>query len=384
MTVARLLDVDVMHRVWELRRQGLSPEGIAHQVPWSRTRIRAHFAACGGVPPRWGKPSTARFLSLGEREEIALLHGQGVRVREIGRVIGRSASTVSRELTRNAGISGYLPVAAHRLAGQRARRPKPAKLAVNLRLRAEVQARLKIHCSPEQIAGRLAIDFPDDAEMRVSHETIYQSLYLLSRGGLKRDLEAQLRTGRTMRKPRRKSDQRRGQIQDMTLIADRPPEALDRAVPGHWEGDLIAGKANRSFIGTVVERRSGYLMLVRVAGDKDRVDAVRDGLIDKLTTLPSTLRRTLTWDQGKEMHKHAEVAISTDINIYFCDPHSPWQRPTNENTNGLLRQYFPKGTDLSGYSQDYLDAVALEMNNRPRKRLAFHTPNETIGDILLQ
>lgn len=374
---------DVVHKLWDLKQAGLSAEDISLQVGWSATAVRRHVHFHGGVRPRWGRDLKGRSLSIGERETILELkktHG----IREIARVLGRSPSTVSRELKRHTNSYGkYRATTAHALAFENARRPKVAKLTTNEALRERVQADLKKCFSPEQISGRLRRDFPNDAEMRVSHETIYQSLYLLSRGGLKRDLVAKLRTGRTMRQPKRRPNERRGKIKDMILIADRPPEAADRAVPGHWEGDLIVGKNMQSAIGTVVERRSGSVILVHLTPGRNRVDAVHDGLIKKIGALPDQLRRTLTWDQGVEMHRHKEVTIAADIDIYFCDPHSPWQRPTNENTNGLLRQYFPKGTDLSIYSQEDLDYVAWEMNERPRKRLDFATPNEMMTELLL-
>lgn len=375
---------EVVHKLWDLKQAGISAEDIGPQIGWSATAVRRHVHFYGGMRPRWGRHLKGRFLSMSERETILDLkrtHG----IRQIAQVLGRSPSTVSRELTRNANSEGkYRATTAHARAFEKARRPKAAKLATNEALRKRVQIDLDKRFSPEQIAGRLRKDFPDEPEMWVSHETIYQSLYLLSRGGLKRELVVKLRTGRTLRQPKKKADERRGKIKDMILIADRPPEAADRAVPGHWEGDLIVGKDMKSAIGTIVERRSGALMLVHLAPGTNLVDAVHDGLIKKIGALPDQLRGSLTWDQGVEMHRHKEVSIAADIDIYFCDPHSPWQRPTNENTNGLLRQYFPKGTDLSIYSQEDLDYVAWEMNERPRKRLDFATPNEMMTELLLR
>ena len=249
-------------------------------------------------------------------------------------------------------------------------------LARNLGLRREVQARLKRRESPRQIAGRLRIDFPDDPEMHVSAATIYQSLYVQARGGLKRELTAYLRTGRARRKPRRREGERRGRIPGMVMISERPPEVEDRAVPGHWEGDLILGStASNSAVGTLVERASGFVMPLHLPAGRGAL-AVQDALVAKMATLPEQLRRSLTWDQGRELANHVQIAEATGLEIYFCDPHSPWQRGSNENTNGLLRQYFPKGTDLSGHDAARLDAVADQLNGRPRKTLGWKTPAE--------
>ncbi|WP_354502289.1 IS30 family transposase [Mycetocola sp. 2940] len=375
---------DVVERLWDLRQQGLTTEQIGVDIGWEATAVRRHIHQHGGVRPRWGRALKGRSLTLEERIEIQALHRAKVGIRPIARQLGRSPSTITRELQRHRLAGRYRATTAQARAFQNARRPKPSKLATNPELRGFVQNELQLKRSPEQIAGRLRREFPDRPEMRVSPETIYQSVYLLARGGLKRELEKKLRTGRVIRRYQRRDDERRGRIQDMVLIADRPAEATDRAVPGHWEGDLIIGKDGHSAIGTVVERHSGYLLLIYLDPDKNRVDAVRDGLITKLKDLPDKIRRTLTWDQGTEMHKHKEVSVAADIDIYFCDPHSPWQRPTNENTNGLLRQYFPKGTDLSVFSQEDLDYVEWEMNDRPRKRLEFAKPAEVIEQVLLQ
>ncbi len=250
-------------------------------------------------------------------------------------------------------------------------------------LRAKVEQDLKRRYSPEQIAGRLRREFPDDAEMRVSTETIYQSLYVQSRGALRRDLTRCLRTGRALRRPCRQPGQRKNRIPNMINISERPAQADDRAVPGHWEGDLIIGKRNLTAIGTLVERTTGYTMLMHLP-DGYKAEQVRDALAAKIQTLPSQLRASLTWDQGPEMRDWQSVSVDAEIDIYFCDPHSPWQRATNENTNGLLRQYFPKGTDLSVHTVEHLDAVAAELNDRPRKRLAFAKPIEELGPLLLR
>ncbi|MHB1884345.1 MAG: IS30 family transposase, partial [Acidimicrobiales bacterium] len=340
------------------------------------------IAAAGGVRPRRGRDLKGRCLSFAEREEIALGHAAGESVRMIADRIARSPSTISLELRRNAdGLGRYRATSAHALAWERAARPKPAKLATNVLLRAKVANDLAKRYSPEQIAGQLRVEFPDHPEMWVSTETIYQSLYVQSRGALRRELTVCLRTGRAIRRPTRKVGQRKNRIPDMINISERLPEAADRTVPSHWEGDLVIGKRNLSAIGTLVKRTSGYTMLVHLP-DGYTPELVRDALAAKIQTLPVALRRSLTWDQGPEMRDWKAVRIDAGIEIYFCDPHKPWQRGTNENTNGLLRQYFPKGTDLSVHDEAFLDAVADELNDRPRKRLGFHKPIEQIGDLL--
>jgi transposase, IS30 family len=341
------------------------------------------LAAAGGVRPRRGRGLKGRCLTLPQREEIALGRARGESVRSIAAAIRRAPSTVSRELRRNADrLGGYRATTAHALAYARASRPKPAKLLTNLVLRGKVEADLAKKYSPEQISGRLKVDFPDQPEMQVSTETIYQSLYVQSRGALKRDLTRYLRTGRAVRRPSRKVGQRKNRIPNMINIAERPAEAEDRAVPGHWEGDLIIGRKNLSAIGTLVERTSNYTMLLHLP-DGYTPELVRDALAAKIKTLPEVLRSSLTWDQGPEMRDWKQVAVAADIEIFFCDPHAPWQRATNENTNGLLRQYFPKGTDLSIHSAGDLDWVAAEINDRPRKRLRFRKPVEQIAELLL-
>ncbi len=325
-------------------------------------------------------------LSFAEREEIACQRAAGEGVRAIARRLGRDPSTVSRELRRmssGARLKPYRASVAQADADVKARRPKPAKLATDLVLRREVQARLEHNHSPEQIARRLREDFPDDEEMRVSPETIYRSIYVQGRGGLRRELAKHLRTGRTQRKPRRRNGERRGRIPGMVNISERPAEVADRAVPGHWEGDLIIGANGISAIGTLVERATGFTMLLHLPGDHGAF-AVQEAIVAKMAELPEILRQTLTWDQGHEMANHAQIAAAIDLDIYFCDPHSPWQRGTNENTNGLLRQYFPKGTDLSVHGLGYLDFVAAELNNRPRKRLNWRTPAEALDQLLCE
>jgi len=378
-------------------------------------------------------PASGRYLSFAEREEIAILRACGAGVREIARQIGRSPSTISRELRRNAATRGgglqYRASTAQWHADVRARRPKRAKLVVNLDLRRYVQDRLsgtvkradgiavdgpqvpwngRRHgrrkdrrwarsWSPEQISGRLRLDFPDDASMRVSPEAIYQSLYVQGRGALRRELTACLRTGRALRVPRARVRGRgKNFVTDEVMISKRPAEAEDRAVPGHWEGDLILG-LDSSAIGTLVERSSRFTMLLHLppldGRDGPRInngppltghgaEAVRDAIVDAITKLPDQLWRSLTWDQGAEMAQHAKLRIDTGLQVYFCDPRSPWQRGSNENTNGLLRQYFPKGTDLARHSADDLAAVAAALNTRPRKTLGWRTPAEILDEHL--
>lgn len=376
---------EVMHRLWDLYEAGYRPEEVARHIGWSRTGVADQIRFYGGMRPRWGRSLKGRSLTFEERENIMLWRAEKVGIREIGRRLNRSASTISRELQRNSSWGGkYRATTGQSRAFARSRRPKEAKLATAGPLRDRVQNDLAKKYSPVQISGRLRVEFPERPEMQVSQETIYQSVYLLSRGGLKRELVTQLRTGRARRKSRREPEQRRGKIRDMVMITDRPADVEDRAIPGDWEGDLIVGTDNKSAIGTIVERSTGYLMLLHLPAGMPRVEAVRDGLIDKMGALPDVLRRSLTWDQGTEMHRHKDVSIAIDLAIYFCDPHSPWQRGTNENTNGLLRQYFPKSTDLAVYSQEDLDYVEWEMNDRPRQRLGFLTPNEKIEQLLLQ
>ena len=316
-------------------------------------------------------------LSVREREQIAWGLSQKWSIRKIAAEMGRSASTVSREVTRNSGVDGqYRLLTAEQKAQTRAKRPKEAKLVADTPLRRYVAAGLKQKRSPEQIAHRIRLDYPDDPEMRVCHETIYQAIYVEARGGLKRDVERCLRQGRAYRQPRRKTGERRGRIPGMVPIADRP-DISDRLVPGHWEGDLIIGKNNASAVGTVVERCFRYTMLAHLDGDHT-APTVRDAIVGLLGGMPGQLCRSLTWDQGREMACHFEVAQQADIEVYFADPHSPWQRGTNENTNGLLRQYLPKGTDLSLYTPHDLQAIADELNNRPRKVLGWLTPTEAL------
>src|SRR6266540_3982968 len=422
-------------RFWRAIAAGCSSEEAAAAAGVSQAVGSRWFRDGGGMSPISLAPLSGRYLSFAEREEIAILHAQRVGVREIARQLNRSASTISRELRRNASTRShsitYRATTAQWHAERRASRPKVSKLAANDALRTYVQDRLAgaiarpdgspaagpevrwvgrrrgrrtdrrwaSSWSPEQIANRLRVDFPDDPFMRISHEAIYQALYVQGRGALRRELTACLRTGRALRVPRARTRGRgKGFVRPEIMISERPPEANDRAVPGHWEGDLILGLES-SAIGTLVERTTRYLMLLHLPrmnghGDGPRVKngpalaghgaaAVRDAIAASIQTLPEQLRRSLTWDQGAEMAEHARLRIDAGIDIYFCDPHSPWQRGSNENTNGLLRQYFPKGTDLSRHSADELAAVALALNTRPRKTLSWRTPAEALNDHLL-
>jgi IS30 family transposase len=332
------------------------------------------------------RPVRGRYLNEDERLHIADRHRERATVRQIAAELGRDPSTISRELRRNAHpVSGdYRPHAAQARALARRPRPKISKIAACLALRQAVQDGLDRKWSPEQIVRRLRRDYPDRPEMHVTHETIYQALYVQGRGELRRELTKALRTGRAVRRPRRQAQQRTPRMATpMVMISERPAEIEDRAVPGHWEGDLIIGKDNQSAIGTLVERATRYVMLVHLPLGRT-ADLVRDALIATVGRLPGHLRRSLTWDQGIEMHLHQQFSITTDVPVYFCDPHSPWQRGSNENTNGLLRQYFPKSTDLSGHSLEHLDAVAAELNGRPRKTLGWDTPAERFAKLLAE
>jgi IS30 family transposase len=339
--------------------------------------------------------------------EIQVGVGRNESLRSIGRRLGRAASTIKRELDRtvrnrydgrksgyrrkerfgarqsgNTATVHYDALVAERWAAQRARRPKPGKLGTDVGLRREVQTRLRLRHSPQQIARRLRCDFPDDPEMWVSHEAIYQAIYVQGRGALRRELHQCLRTKRALRRPHHQPGTRRSRIPGMVNISERPPEVADRAVPGHWEGDLILGSTESgSAIGTLVERSTRFVMLLYLPGNHGAL-AVQNAIVEKMSELPEHLRRSLTWDQGNEMANHIAIAKATDIDIYFCDPHSPWQRGSNENTNGLLRQYFPKRSDLSRFSQDELDEVAAKLNGRPRETLGWQTPAERLAQVL--
>jgi IS30 family transposase len=368
--VCRIVGINV--RTGRRWRNGREPTG--------RERAAAPITA-GASPSVRG-----RFLNEDERLHIADRHRERATVRQIAAELGRDPSTISRELRRNAhpGNGDYRPHAAQARAEARRGRPKISKIAANPELRQAVQDGLDLKWSPEQIVRRLRRDFPDRPEMHVTHETIYQALYVQGRGELRRELAKALRTGRTMRHPRRQAQQRTPRMAtEMVMISERPAEVEDRAVPGHWEGDLIIGKDNRSAIGTLVERHTRYVMLVHLPLGRT-ADRVRDALISTVAHLPAHLRRSLTWDQGIEMHLHQQFSVATEVPVYFCDPHSPWQRGSNENTNGLLRQYFPKSTDLSVHDRENLDAVAVELNGRPRKTLGWDTPAERFAKLLAE
>jgi IS30 family transposase len=379
---------------------GLQTHSAAALVGVPNSTADSWFAQAGGMTPVDLAEPSGRYLSFSEREEIALLWAQGHGVREIARRIGRAASTVSREMHRNAASGGgrwfYRASTAQWHAERRAARPKASKLAGNDALRDYVQDKLagQGRWSPEQISRRLLLDYPDDGSMRVSHEAIYQALYVQGRGALRRELTACLRTGRALRKPARRPTVRgKRHIPAEIMISERPAEVADRAVPGHWEGDLILG-CGSSAIGTLVERKTRFLMLVHLPRLADLAqgergwtgrgaETVRDAIAATITTLPRQLRRTLTWDQGSEMYDHAQLKIAADLDIYFCDPRSPWQRGTNENTNGLLRQYFPKGSNLALHNANDLAEVAAALNGRPRKTLGWRTPAEALNQELL-
>ncbi len=357
-------------------KSGQTHAEVAVAVGCSTKSIQRLLIRTGGLAPR-GRNRSPLHLTTAEREEISRGLRAGDSCRAIARRLGRAPSTISREVAANSSRKRYRAWRAERRAAEKAHRPKVAKLARCPRLRRKVEGLLAERWSPQQIAHRLRLDHPSDSEMRVSHETIYQSLYVQTRGALRKELTAYLRTGRT----RRRSPSHRlgvGRLKGMVSISDRPAEAADRAIPGHWEGDLILGKLAHSAIGVLVERRSRYVLLLHLPDGRTASD-VRRALVEQMITLPDQLKRTLTWDQGKEMAEHVRFSIESGISVYFCDPHSPWQRGTSENTNGLLRQYFPKGTDFSAHSQDDLNAVARQLNGRPRQTLGWMKPCEVFA-----
>ena len=360
--------------MWERWQKGESLQQIAQLFDRNHSSIQPILAATGGIRP--APRSRGRWaLTLAEREEISRAVVAGHSMRSIAAQLGRAPSTISREIKRNGGQEGYRASRADQAAWDRGRRPKAGKLAANRVLARLVAGKLQRQWSPEQVAGWLKRTYPDDTSRQVSPETIYRSLFIQARGALKKELVAHLRRSRVMRRSRhhtQKTDDH-GRITDTVSISERPANVEDRAVPGHWEGDLLFGSKN-SQIATLVERQTRYVMLVKVAG-KD-TETVIDALIKNARKLPDELYQSLTWDRGKEMADHKRFTLATDIKVYFCDPQNPWQRGSNENTNGLLRQYFPKGTDLSGYSQAKLNAVARRLNERPRKTLNYETPAE--------
>jgi transposase, IS30 family len=376
--LSRAERVEIFDRV----SRGETQPQIARALGCTARTVRRVIAAAGGTPSRRSRcrPRSALRLSLAEREEIRAGIAAGESFRAIAGRIGRAPSTVSREVGGLAGRAGYRATRADERACLRACRPKPAKLACSPRLRRAVVAMLGRRFSPRQISARLRLDYPDDEEMRISPETIYQSLYVQSRGRLRRDLTRYLRSGRSKRKPRRPATGQ-GRIPEMVSISQRPAEVADRAVPGHWEGDLIVGKQGRSFIGTLVERQTRYVLLSYLGNDAS-TEHVTAKIAEQIGRLPEQLRLSLTWDQGREMARHLQFTVATGVRVYFCDPHSPWQRGSNENTNGLLRQYFPKATDLAAHDQAQLDRVAAELNGRPRQTLDWRTPAEKMTELL--
>jgi IS30 family transposase len=374
------LSVEQRRLVRELKARGYSLREIGARVGCSRESVRRLGREYGmeGRLDEW-VPGPGR-LTLADREEISRGLGGGESLSAIAGRLAKAVSSVSREVAANGGRGGYRAWRAHQRARERARRPKAAKLACG-RLADQVEEWLLEWWSPEEIARRLRIEFPDDPMMWVSHETIYRSLFVQGRGELRRELTRCLRSGRVRRRPRDRDTKPRGQIPDMVMISDRPAEIADRAVPGHWEGDLIVGKNGKSAVGTLVERSTRYVLLLHLPDGRD-AHTVDQAMRRAIAKLPGELFRTITWDQGKEMARHATFTIDTGIQVYFCDPHSPWQRGSNENTNGLLRQYMPKGTDLSGHTEADLDRFARSLNNRPRKTLGYMKPSERLTELL--
>jgi IS30 family transposase len=367
-------------QIRRLLRDGVLVGEVARRVGCSRRSVlRVRRSEGSWLESGRGE----RWLARCEREEISRGLRAGESLRQIAVRLGRSASTVSREVARNGGRHGYRGWRAEQTAWQRARRPKPRKLVLDPVLAVVVERLLAQRCSPQQVSARLRLEFPHDARMHVSPETIYQSLYLQGRGGLRKELAAALRSGRAQRLPRGQQRGRHDRIKGIVPISERPAEAADRAVPGHWEGDLLMGANNASQIATLVERSTRFVLLVELRRGRT-AEIVAEALADKITTLPDALRRSLTWDRGTEMAAHAQFTISTGLPVYFCDPNSPWQRGSNENTNGLLRQYFPKGTSLRRYTQADLDAVADQLNGRPRQTLGWKTPSEALNNVLMQ
>ena len=374
------MDEPTKNKLWELLGAGLDCPAVARSLGMGVWLVRDVEAETGGVRPRPRRRS-ARVLSFEEREEISRGLAEGTSLTDIAKALGRAPSTISREVAHNGGRDHYYRAhKADQRAWRCARRPKAAKLATCPRLRREVEALLAERFSPRQISKWLVREHPGDPEFRVSHETIYQSLYVQGRGALRKELHQVLRSGRAIRRPQaRRAIKRQSRIPEMVMISERPAEVEDRAVPGHWEGDLIVGsKASR--IGTLVERRTRFVMLLKLANGT--AEEVCHAMTKRIKALPAELRRSVTWDQGNEMAFHREFTIATGVQVYFCDPKSPWQRGSNENTNGLLRQYFPKGTDLSVHSQAELNRVARQLNGRPRETLGWFTPLEKMREVV--
>jgi IS30 family transposase len=366
-------------QIRRLHKEGVPRLEIARTLGRSYVEIYSILRVSTAAGERRFDPSPAR-LSLTDREEIRAGLERGETFKAIAAQLGRATSTISREVAHNGGRESYRAVWAHKGSAERSERPKDPKLEANPRLRAQVHAWLFELWSPQQIARKLRREYPDDPMMWVSHETIYQSLYVQGRGELRRELARCLRTGRAKRRPQGRP-KAGGPVSDMVMISERPAEVEDRAVPGHWEGDLIIGKDHRSAVGTLVERSTRYVLLLHLPGDRT-ADTVEAAMRKAIATLPSELMRSITWDQGSEMAKHKEFTIATGIPVYFCDPHSPWQRGSNENTNGLLRQYMPKGTDLSVHSEEDLARFQRSINGRPRKTLDWLNPSEKISELI--
>ena len=366
--------------LWRRWKAGQGLSEIGRALNRHAGSVHGFLSISGGIEPRYRKRSL-RNLQLSEREEISRSLGQGYSYRHIARLINRSASTISREVARNGGRRWYRAVKADERSQVKSLRPQPCKLALLIGLKRIIAKKLMLEWSPAQISGWLRVRYANNLDMQISHETIYKSLFIQARGVLKKELTSHLRSNRTMRRGKHWSTQGqpRGQIIGAVSISERPAEVEDRAIPGHWEGDLISGSKN-THIATLVERSSRYVMLVKLGG-KDTVTVI-DALINHVQTLPDGLMKTLTWDRGTEMAQHKRFSLATDVDCYFCDPQSPWQRGTNENTNKLLRQYFPKKTNLSAHSQEYLDRVAERLNSRPRKTLGFSTPADKLEEML--
>ena len=367
--------------IWTRLRAGHAAKPIARQLGLPEGTVRAYLVRCGGIRPDPRRRASGR-LSFEEREEISRGLAAGMSLRAIAAELGRAASTVSREVAANGGRRRYRAHHSDRQAWSRATRPKACKLATNPVLRAIVEEKLRRRWSPEQIAGWLKVSYPHDPEMQVSHESIYRTLFVQSRGALRRELTQYLRTGRVIRRPKgvRLPDGRGGRP-NILHISERPPEAEDRAVPGHWEGDLVFGK-NMTPVATLVERSTRFLMLVAIPDGSHKADVVADALAAAVTTLPTHLARSLTWDQGHEMAEHQRFTTATGIEVYFCDPKSPWQRGSNENTNGLLRQYLPRRLDFRTLTQADLDIIAQELNERPRQTHPYKTPSQALAEVL--
>ena len=375
------LTPEAIDQVWVRLRAGHAAKPTARELGLSTGTVRAYLVRCGGIRPEPRHRAPGR-LTMAEREEISRGLAAGASIRAIAAAVGRAPSTVSREVKANGGVRRYRAARADQAAWARATRAKRCKLAGNSVLRDIVEEKLQQRWSPQQIAGWLKLTYPNTPEMQVSHESIYRTLYVQSRGALRKELSRYLRTGRVLRRPKgvRLPDGRGGRPNTMH-ISERPPEAEDRAVPGHWEGDLVFGKG-MSPVATLVERSTRYLMLVALPHGNHQADAVADALANAITTLPQQLAKSLTWDLGHEMAQHRRFTVATGVQVYFCDPKSPWQRGSNENTNGLLRQYLPRRLDFRTLTQSDLDAIAQELNERPRQTLKFKSPSQALAEVL--